>query len=91
MANTKNKEDAAINYFEMVKNSWTYGRMTEEEQKEVMFALSEADCQGLLSGGYDQRWKQCNAIYTAFLYALGYRKERHLWRETNRDDDTPFC
>lgn len=90
MANTKNKEDAAINYFEMVKHSWTYGRMTEEEQKEVVCALAEADCQGLLSGGYYQRWRQCEAIYNAFLFALGYRKEKHRWRESNRDNDTPL-
>ena len=78
----KDKNNAVIDFFETVKNSWTYQKMTPTEQKHLRNALMFADCQNLVSGTYLQRHKQCNAIYTAFLYALDYDEYHGSWRET---------
>lgn len=84
----KNKNDAAMNYYEMIKKSWTYERLTAKEKSHLAIAFSDADCQNEISGSYDQRWKQCNAIYRAFLLALGY--DPITWRKPEEENNPRF-
>ena len=72
------KENACMDYYDVVKNSWTWERLTEEERKNFMLRLSEFDCSGYIKGSYDYRWEQCKMLYSMFLTALGYRADKNI-------------
>ena len=84
----KDKEQAYFDFLKMVKRSWTYARMTEQEQEKCVSALRFGVEQGLVAGRYEQRWGQLQAIQHAFLLGIGY--DGAFWRES-RCDDVPFC
>lgn len=73
---TKNKEKAREEYIEMIRESWTYKRLTEEERARVCSALDSAT----IIGTWRQRWEQLQNIYSAFLDGCGYTPQG--WRET---------
>ena len=77
-----NKENVLKNFDEMIKNSWTYDRMTIAERKkwdEILF--NEYPTRDCLKGTYNQRWKILNALYRAYLMGIGYTNFN--WRENN--------
>lgn len=65
----KDKENAKRDYIEMMKQSWTYDRMTEDEKKGLLEAVKFAK----VAGAYDTRWSILQSINYAFLLALGYK------------------
>lgn len=74
------KENAFSNALRMVGRSWTFGRMTQEEKENCVKAFLWAEEQGLIVGDYARRWKTMQAIYNAFLTALGYYDNPVNWR-----------
>ena len=65
----KDKENAKRDYIEMMKQSWTYDRMTEDEKKGLLEAVKFAK----VAGAYETRWSILQSVNYAFLLALGYK------------------
>ena len=78
----RNKEDAIAVYMEMVKNAWTWQRLTEKERNRFEHTVVDNDQR--IKGNFDARWNILSLMYTSFLNALGY--EPIGWRESNEDD-----
>ncbi len=75
----KDKNLAKQEYLEMIKQSWTWARLTENE-KETFSSLLEHPCSAVvIRGNYDQRWEACEALYHTYLEGLGYKPIG--WRE----------
>lgn len=72
------KEQAQADFVEMIKISWTYGKLTEQEKENALTALWNVNS---LRGNYQQRWDFLNDIYTAFLLGAGY--DDYNWRSEN--------
>lgn len=71
---------AVENYFQnVIKRSWTWGRLTEEEQKRFI----DMDVFSRIKGNDMTRIEWLNTVYHSFLCALGY--EPIGWRETEED------
>lgn len=80
----KNKENALNDFYEMIKNSWTYERMTEKEKERLSAVLFlDVHIEKVLKGTYSQRWEILQAIYTTFLNAIGYTD--FSWREEEKE------
>lgn len=75
----KKKEEAMQNYISMIQNSWTYARLTEKEQKQLLEIFDRLEYLNRLKGDYNQRVAFLNEIYHAFLVALDYNATG--WRE----------
>ena len=74
------KENALVHYLAMTCRSWTFGRMTHRERENcVKTFLDSAEC-GLIKGDFLARWRTMNAMYSAFLCALGYDDDPGDWR-----------
>lgn len=72
----KKISNAVENYFQtVIKKSWTWDRLTEEEQKRFI-DLSVFD---RICGSDKQRIKWLCTIYEAFLNGVGY--DGFQWRE----------
>ena len=84
----KDKEYAVSEFEEMIKNSWTYARLTADEQKRLSAFFSEVDCYDRVKGSYESRWEQCHLMYQAFLTALDYQAIG--WREPGDDESPKF-
>ena len=87
----KAKENAAADYMQMNKQSWTYCRLTEAEKKrwnDLFIQYTDSDSDGSIKGTYESRWKQYNALYSAFLAGAGYGG--HTWREPNEESIPMF-
>lgn len=63
-----NKENATQEFIEMVKQAWTYARLTEEEKQRLIECLQFAK----IGGTFDQRWAHLHDIFNAFLQGCGY-------------------
>jgi len=74
---------AYYDYCCMIENSWTFQRMSPDEQGRCWDALHFAAEQDLLKGTYKARWGILQAVYNAFLTGIGYTG--HTWRETAKD------
>ena len=83
----RTKENTLSIFMHMIYNSWTYERMTADEQERLEKAVDWADSQGMIKGSFDKRWKVLQAIYNAFLQGIGF--SGHLWREPN-PEEIPF-
>lgn len=71
------------NYFQnVIKKSWTWAKLTEEEQQRFI----NMNVFDKIKGVDKQRVEWLNTIYTAFLSALGYKPIG--WRE--EDKETPM-
>ena len=73
------KENAFIIYLSMTCRSWTFDRMTQEEKERCVNAFLWSAEQGHIKGNFTARWDTMQAIYNAFLAALGYSALG--WRE----------
>lgn len=72
---TKNKENALIDFMNMIVDSWTWARMTHEERQRCTDGL----CRAHLNGTWLQRWQTLNDLYYSFLLGLNYAPSG--WRE----------
>ena len=64
------------NYFQnVIKKSWTWEKLTEEEQKR----FTDMNVFDRIKGNDDTRVEWLNTIYQSFLSALGYKPIG--WRE----------
>lgn len=76
--NNKNKDNVFTDYLEMIKKSWTYDRMTQEEKDKIHYILLDYRTTENIKGTYQQRWQALNALYHAFLIGIGY--DNFDWR-----------
>ena len=73
---TKNVENIVDNYFHnIIKNSWTWSKLTEEEKKR----FTNLDVFQDIRGGKDTAEQWFFTIYAGFLAGLGYNGTK--WRE----------
>lgn len=79
----KPKEQAQADYIAMIRNSWTFQRMTQEEQETAIQALL---CSEMLKGSYKQRYSALNAVYRAFLLGIGYDGPQRREPENNLEE-----
>lgn len=78
------KENAQADFIEIIKKSWTFGKMSKYEQKNCILALEAlTTTSNALRGNYGQRWETMQAIYSGFLCALGYYDNCAVWRSEN--------
>ena len=82
----KIKENAVAEFEKVIKNSWTYGKMTEEEKNRLWEKMGDFVRQGHVSGSFDQRWRTMQAMYGMFLAGLGNVNNPN-WRDP---EDVPF-
>ena len=76
----KVKENALTDYIEMIQKSWTYAKLTKDEKESFDLAFHDIRVTNALKGSYRQRWDMLNALYSNFLYGVGYRNTG-FWRE----------
>lgn len=76
----KVKETAKQDYIEMIKQSWTWDRLTEKERNQFLELLEHPCTRVVVKGNYEQRWEACEALYHTFLEGLGY--DPLEWRES---------
>lgn len=77
------KENALYNYITMTEKSWTFEKMTKEEQKRLYKVFNDIRTSNALKGTYHQRWEILQAIYHAYLIGIGYTDFN--WREIERN------
>lgn len=66
-----NKEQALTDWLTMIRKSWTYGVMTENERERVEEAIDWFKRQGMLKGTYKERWQLLNGVYHVFIEGIG--------------------
>ena len=82
----KIKENATKDFLEMIKKSWTWARLTEEEKTQFMkswetVTISWANGRdNAVKGTYKDRWQICNAMYEMFLAGVGYNNNDPRWK-----------
>lgn len=81
----KVKENAALDFEKMIRNSWTYARMNLKEQTAFIVILYSSRTRNALKGTYSQRWEVLQAIYDAYLASLGYNGP--TWRESPEEKE----
>ena len=77
----KNKNDALYEFKKMIIESWTYKKMTADEQITLFKIFDDTRTQDALKGNFYQRWEILQAIYGTFLAAIGYTSFN--WRDDN--------
>ena len=90
MNNTKvkAKENAYADWFEMIFNSWTWEKLTDDERAVFVDQMdSWCNYRGLLIGTYKQRWEILNEMYHVYLLGVGYKPIG--WRE-NAEENPKF-
>lgn len=75
----KVKENVFKDHYEMVKNSWTYAKLTSEEKERLNLLVYDKCVRKSIKGTYKQRWETLNMLYSAFLKGVGYTGGN--WRE----------
>ena len=73
------KENVFKDYYEMIKNSWTYAKLTNEEKERLNLLVYDNCVRKSIKGTYAQRWETLNMLYRAFLLGVGYNNGN--WRE----------
>lgn len=81
----KVKENAVLHYIAMIRRSWTFNRMTEQEQTDCMNIFLRANAHERIKGSFDARWEILQNMYDAFLSALGYYHDCMGWREADEN------
>lgn len=84
----KDKDNAALDFYEMIQKSWTWERLTKEEQKRFRRRLESFDCYGRIKGSYETRYEHCHQLYQMFLEALCY--DPLHWREPENGTVKPL-
>ena len=65
----------------VIKKSWTWNRLTEEEQRRFI----DMDVFDIIKGNDKTRVEWLNTIYHSFLSALGYNDNPTRWRDIEED------
>lgn len=73
------KEKAINDFIEMIKKSWTYEKLTNEEKIKFENSVMWAKNNKCINGNYNNRWKMLLSLYNTFLNAIGYTGEK--WRD----------
>ena len=87
MNNTKvkSKENAYSDWFEMIFNSWTWEKLTDDERKTFVDRMNSwCNYRGLLIGTYRQRWEILSEMYYMYLLGIGYKPIG--WRENTEEN-----
>ena len=79
----KEKEKAYNDYIEILKNSWTFQKLTEKEKENLRDILFSVRLDNALKGTYKQRRAVLDAVYFAFLKGLDC--EPIGWRENGEN------
>lgn len=87
----KNKENATLDFIGMIKESWTWARLTENEKKSFEDSVIWSINQNVIIGTYEQRYKILNALYHTFLQGVGYtgwkwREEKNILTQEQKDN-----
>ena len=77
----KEKELAKQEWFEMIKKSWTWAKLTENEKEKFSKLLDHPCTSYVIRGDYKNRWEACDALYHTFLVGLDYDEEPMNWRD----------
>lgn len=77
----KTKDNAFLKFIEMITESWTYEKLTEEEQKHLLDTFEQENIIGNIKGDFNQRWNIMQAMYSCFLSALNYADDPIKWRQ----------
>lgn len=70
-------QNTRADFLEMTFKSWTFNRLTQDEQKRCILALVSK----IIKGTRAQRWEQLQHVYRVFLDSCGYTPTG--WREAN--------
>ena len=74
--------NAVENYFQnVIKKSWTWNRLTEEEQRRFI----DMDVFDIIKGNDKTRVEWLNTIYHSFLCALGFSDNPCTWRDAEEN------
>lgn len=76
-----NNLEIVNDYIEMIKNSWTYERLTSEERKRLIDLFNHVSVLNSLKYTKDHKWDVLHDVYYSFLIALEYTPIG--WREEN--------
>lgn len=79
MKDMKDKERAKSEWWNMIQKSWTWNRLTQEEQDKFCRKFVFVNPKGT----YRQRLEVLEIFYEGFLTALDYKPIG--WRETDRN------
>ncbi|MGN1326910.1 MAG: hypothetical protein ACI4VQ_02335 [Clostridia bacterium] len=79
------KEKVKEKFWEMIKNSWTYSKLTKNEKTKFETILFSEQTENCMKGTYTQKWRILQAIYHSFLIALDYKPIG--WRE---EEESPL-
>lgn len=77
------KEKALYNFANMIRQSWTYGKMTREEKDNWEKVLNDIRTITCLKGNYNTRWNILQALYMSYLIGIGYNSFN--WRESEEE------
>ena len=86
----KEKEQALPEFLDMIRRSWTWQRLTEEEKARFLDELDAGPSSAAgksLGGTFEKRWYTLQAFYQFFLAGTGYRPDG--WREPADADPAP--
>ena len=75
----KNKEQAIEDFIQMIKESWTYQRLTKKEQDNFISHLYWERTSKIIKGSYLERYNLLNDLYWFYLLGIGYTD--FTWRE----------
>lgn len=71
------KELATRDFLEMIRKSWTWARLTDQEKERFVDVVYDCD----VKGSYKQRFHILHKLYHAFLMGMNY--DPLNWREEN--------
>lgn len=77
------KEEVLSKFWQMTRLSWSFERLTENEQDRLRDVIFSVQTENAVKGNYKQRWAILNSIYHSFLMALDYAPTG--WREEEKD------
>jgi hypothetical protein len=79
-----NKNTAIADFVNrVIKNSWTFDRLTPQEREQVLLLLANIRSTAKTTSGVS---KVVDKVYSEFLDTLGYKPTG--WRESRRDVST---
>ena len=82
----KTKDNAFLQFIEMITASWTYELLTEKEQKHLLDTFEQENITGNIKGDFNQRWNTMQAMYSCFLSALNYTDDPVKWRQNDKEE-----
>ena len=75
----KTKENATLLWLDMIYDSWTWQKLTREEQGLFLRRINNRPCKDIIKGSFNQRYEILQQLYFMYLLGLGYRATG--WRE----------